>query len=75
MADLQSAALATWLRSHTEISLPTGFSGVWALGQDGSSFDPFHGSHEKTSSNIDFGRLSLIVHPLIHRQEIAAFIA
>ena len=28
MADLQSAALATWLRSHTEISLPTGFSGV-----------------------------------------------
>ncbi len=39
MADLQSAALATWLRSRARLCRLTGFSGVSPLGQDGSYFD------------------------------------
>ncbi len=47
MADLQSAALATWLRSQNRINRQTGFSGVSLAGQDGYSFEAFQWTLEE----------------------------
>ena len=51
MADLQSAALATWLRSHHAVAFQ-GFNGPAATGQGRSSIVPIENATDESISEL-----------------------
>ena len=51
MADLQSAALATWLRSHHAVAFQ-GFNGLAATGQGRSSIVPIENETDESISEL-----------------------